>query len=84
MRDMIYHNQVNAYVLNPSLANVVPKDSNDNSVIPSDMIINKYVRYDNDVNKTVYTFAPGDEFDCGAALCPIRMKKDENGNYIFI
>ena len=39
---MIYHNQVNAYVLNPSLANVVPKDSNDNSVIPSDMIINKY------------------------------------------
>ena len=79
LRDMIYHNNLNAYVLDTPLAFV----SNSNNV-PSDIDMRiKYVKIDPSTNTTVYTFRPDDQFSCDSVTCAISLTKNEQGGYQF-
>lgn len=79
LRDMIYENEINAFVINPAAASFQISNSN----VPTDMINNKYIKIDVETNSTVYTYRPGEGFNCSSVSCTITLTKDPNGNYIF-
>jgi len=79
LRDMIYQNEINAFVVNPAAASFQVSNNN----VPTDMINNKYIKIDVETNSTVYTYRPGDGFNCSSVSCTITLTKNPNGDYVF-